>query len=340
MDYYSTEYLMGVVGDLKTPPRFMLDRYFTTEVTSDTENIDFDVVDRKRRIAPLVSPLMPGKIMNQTGRTVKTLKPAYTKDKRIFDGTSTPFKRAVGEKIGGTYTPQQRLELAIAAELDDQINLLTRRQEFMAMETMRLGKLTLVGDGYPSTLVDFQRDAALTITLAGANRWSQANTHPLDNLLTWALLSKKKCGAFPTDVTMALDAFQTFIKHPDVSDRWKSLNAAQIGTQLVTGTEMSEASTYMGTIDGFKIFVYADWYVDENDVEQDMLPSGWLVMGHPAVEGVRCYGAIKDLKSLRAVPYFAKSWEDEDPSARYLMLQSAPLTAPTRPNASIGVSVL
>jgi hypothetical protein len=40
------------------------------------------------------------------------------------------------------------------------------------------------------------------------------------------------------------------------------------------------------------------------------------------------------------VPYFVKSWTEEDPSVRFLMLQSAPLVFPTRPNASFKAKVL
>jgi hypothetical protein len=126
------------------------------------------VIDRKRRIAPLVSPLVPAKVMNQAGRVVRSLTPAYTKDKRVFE-PGRGFKRAVGEKIGGSLTPQQRVDVAIVGEMEDQLNVLTRRQEVMAMESLRTGKIVLSGDQYPAVTVDFQRDATLTPTnLSGA----------------------------------------------------------------------------------------------------------------------------------------------------------------------------
>jgi hypothetical protein len=107
MDRFSTEFLMGVVQDLKRPARWFLDRYFTRVETFATEAVDFDIIDRTRRIAPLVSPLVPARVMNQAGREVRSLTPAYTKDKRVFE-PARGFKRAVGEKIGGSLTPQQR----------------------------------------------------------------------------------------------------------------------------------------------------------------------------------------------------------------------------------------
>ena len=340
MDQFSTEYLMGVVEDLKRPPQFALDRYFTRKETFGTEAVDFDVIDRKRRIAPLVSPLVPGKVVNQVGKVVRSLTPAYTKDKRIFE-PGRGFKRAVGEKIGGSLTPAQRIELAIVAEMEDQLNMLTRRQEVMAMEALRTGKVVLTGDQYPTVTVDFQRDATLTpANLAAGNLWSATTATPLDNLKTWALLGLKKSGVYLTDVIMAIDVYQAFVNHATVSARWSAQNSGQLGTSLALGKPQVEGAVFMGQIDGFNIFVYAGWYIDETDTENEILPAKYLIMSAPAaVEGVRAFGAIKDHASLQEAEYFAKSWEDHDPSVRYLMLQSAPLMVPLRPNATLGVRV-
>jgi hypothetical protein len=341
MDVFSTEYLAGVVEDLKTPPSFALDRYFGTQRTFDTEAVDFDVIDRKRRIAPLVSPLVPGKVMNQVGRKVTSIKPAYVKDKRVFD-PNQGFKRAVGETIGGSLTPQQRIELTIVGEAEDQLNMLARRQEVMAMEALRTGKMVLSGENYPAQTLDFLRDATLSPAglNGGANAWDQGTSDPLANLRTWALLAKNKSGVYPDEVTMAVNVFAAFVNHAKVAARWQAQNTAAINTDLALGKPLGEAATFMGIVDGFKIFVYVDWYIDETDTEQQVHPDNWVMLAHARVDGVRAYGAIKDHDSLRAVPYFLKSWNDDDPSVRYLMLQSAPIVAPLRPNATVGVRVM
>jgi hypothetical protein len=340
MDVFSTEYLMGVVEDLKTVPSFALNRYFGTQRMFETEAIDFDVVDRKRRIAPLVSPLAPGKVMNQVGRKVTSIKPAYTKDKRVFD-PNTGFKRAVGETIGGSLTLEQRIQLTIVGELEDQLNLLNRRKEVMAMEVLRTGKCVLSGENYPTVTLDFGRDATLSpATLhGGGSQWDQASD-PLANLRTWALLSKKLSGVYPSDVIMAVDAFNAFINNAKVTPRWQVQNTGMINVDLKLGELLDEAATFMGVIDGFRVFVYADWYVDETDTQQDVMPAGWIIMAHPRVDGIQAYGAIRDHDNLRAVPYYPKSWADNDPSVRYIMLQSAPVIAPLRANATFAIQVL
>lgn len=64
-------------------------------------------------------------------------------------------------------------------------------------------------------------------------------------------------------------------------------------------------------------------------------------MGGAQIQGVRAFGAIRDeTAGFQAMPYYPKSWVDEDPSVRYLLMQSAPLVVPTRVNASFAATVL
>jgi hypothetical protein len=47
-------------------------------------------------------------------------------------------------------------------EMADQIDMLNRRLEWMAAQALVNGTVTITGDGFPTTLVDFGRDSALT----------------------------------------------------------------------------------------------------------------------------------------------------------------------------------
>lgn len=57
--------------------------------------------------------------------------------------------------------------------------------------------------------------------------------------------------------------------------------------------------------------------------------------------GYQAFGAIRDeAAGYQAMSFFPKSWVEQDPAVRYLMLQSAPLVVPYRPNASLAATVL
>jgi hypothetical protein len=54
----------------------------------------------------------------------------------------------------------------------------------------------------------------------------------------------------------------------------------------------------------------------------------------------KLYGCIKDLSAMYPVARFPKSWEEEDPSARFLLMQSAPLLVPTQIDSFLSAQVL
>jgi hypothetical protein len=337
-DLFSTDVLTRVVQSLFQPSSFLLDRFFSATQTEQSDEIHFDVDNKARRIAPFVSPLVAGKLVASRGFQTKTFKPAYVKDKRVFDA-NRPMKRAMGEQIGGSSDPATRLRILLATELQEQVEMVQRRLEVMAGQALTTGKVTVTGEQYPTVVVDFLRDTSLTIVLTGAARWGQSGIKPLDLLQDWALSVLQLSGAQPMDVVMTVDAWKVFRSDADVKvqlDRFRG------NSTMVTDAALQDGATFMGNIEGFNIWVYAGWYVDDQSgTLTPILPAGTVLMGSAQIEGVRAFGAIRDEEAgYQALPYWAKSWVEKDPAVRYLMLQSAPLVVPYRVNASFAATVL
>ena len=337
LDTYGTAVLSKVITYLPKPQSWLLDRYFPQTIVSDVEDIYFDVQNGKRRISPFVSPLSQGKIVDSLGFRTNVLRPAYVKDKRVFDPTR-PLRRAIGEALtGGNISPRDRSDENLRNEMEDQMNMLTRRMEWMAAQALATGGYTISGEKYQTVVINFGRASGQQVVLSGAARWGQAGVSPLDLLQDWSMQMLQASGVMARDVIMDVAAWKIFRRDPTVQQRWAAFNgnAADIKFDATTET----GGVFMGGIDGFNFFVYQDWYVDDNNVEQPMLPLNTVLLVSPQLEGVRHFGAIKDHDSLSAVPYFPKSWIEPDPSVRYLMLQSAPLMVPYRPNASFAATV-
>ena len=68
---------------------------------------------------------------------------------------------------------------------------------------------------------------------------------------------------------------------------------------------------YTGSIGDFDIYVYNDTYINDNGVENKLLPSKTVILGSKTgLEGTRFYSAIHDEKAnWTATRYFTKSWE-------------------------------
>lgn len=349
MNIYSTDTLMRVVENMYPAPQFIVDRYFPTIQTEMSEEIHFDLYEDMRRVAPFVNPLVEGQIVESLGYITTTFKPPYIKDKRVFD-TFRPFRRQFGENFTGTLTPANRTRAMLAQDLQDQMNMVARREEVMAAETLITGKLVIEGDKYKRVQLDFKRNSGLIITANPA--WDQPAAKPINDLTTASDAMLATVGTTPTDVIMGVKAWAAFRQNTQVQD-WLNLNRNLASMPSITNTSLTgEGGTFMGTVDRWNIFVYAGWWIDPmTGTKLPIWDEKAVVMVSPKLDGVRCYGAIKDYRAiggevpsgvtnvdseatLRQVRYFVKSWMNEDPSLRYLMLQSAPLPVATRLNAS------
>lgn len=337
MDIFSTGVLAAAIEAIVPEYGFLTRTFFPGYQQEVGEEIHFDVRKKSRRIAPFVSPEVQGQIVEKMGFTAKTLKPAYIKDKRVFNPNSS-FTRSFGERIGGSMTPMQRLEAQVGMELADQTQMLNRRIEVMVGEVLATGKLTIEGELYPKVELDFGRDAALSVPLSGASEWGDTGISPLANLETWSQLVFSKSGVRPRKAIMTLDTYQLFAASAAVVkilDRFRDKNT------LMDTTIEGDDGWYAGNIGGFDVFVYAGTYIDPLDNnEKDILPAYSCILGGDGIRGYRAYGAIRDEKAgLQAMEYYSKSWITDDPAVRYLMLQSAPIVCPMYPDAMLAAVV-
>lgn len=336
MDIFSPAVLARVVAELPAPSFFFLNSFFRDVQTETTEEIHFDVENGRRRLAPFVSPLVAGKVVRSKGFTTKVFAPAYVKPKGVFDA-NRPFKRAMGERIGGSMSPSQRMELAVATDLMDHITQIDRRQEVMAVEALRTGKVVVVGEDYPEVEVDFGRAANLTKALLTTARWGESGVSALNDLREWSLEVTEAGGGAADVVVMDAKAFRLFAADAEVQTL---LNRFR-GSDKLVPTVVGEGGKYMGNVGEFDIWVHAGWYEDPTTgLNTPFMPDYTVILTSADLEGTRCFGAIKDEKAgFQAMPYFTKSWVEEDPSARMLLTQSAPLPVPYRVNASMSATV-
>lgn len=344
IDVFSPASLKRVVADLRDSPQvgtFLIRRYFSEVSVSTQEAVYFDVLTGKPRLAPFVTPLVEGMVVESRGYVTKSFTPAYIKDKRVFEDGKV-IRRRVGQPIGVPEDPMARRAADVRAESEDQIAMVNRRMEWMAASALHSGSITVSGEKYPTTVVNFGRDAALTVSLSGTARWNDSAPAPLDNLEDWAGLIRDKSGASPTDVIMSSTAWSSFRKSADV----KALLAAgkfsdKTNIDLGPSSRPFGGASDKGQVGDFNIFIYSDSYVDDNGVTQKYLPDDyiWMVAGQQ-LEGVQHFGGIKDEKAgFQATDYFQKSWTQDDPAVRFLMLQSAPLVVPYRINACLRAKV-
>ncbi|EHD21317.1 MULTISPECIES: major capsid protein [Brenneria] len=345
---FDTGVLVQVVPNLITSQNWLLDRFFPNVITSDTEFVSIDVDVGLRRMAPFCSPLVEGKLVESRRYQTNTFRPAYVKDKRAPD-LRKPIKRQIGERIGGEYTAGQREQLNLMAEMEDQIDILNRRLEWMAASALVSGTVTIAGDGYETTVVDFGRDSTLTIALSGSDLWptsvdaGSTNTIPSENIEEWQTLVLQKSGAVPTDLVFTNKSWKAFRLDTSIKDNAITFPAlSPFGNQIDAGARIQKGAVYKGRWGQFDLWVYNDWFIDPvTGIEQPIIPDGAVIMSGADLMGTRAFGAILDPEfNYGPMAYAPKTWVNPDPAQRFLLMQSSPIVIPSRVNAALCATVV
>ena len=340
MDIYGAAFLNRVVDELAPVPTVFLDLFFREVLNHDTEEVYIDRVTDKPRLTPFVHPLSQGKVIDSQGFTTNVVKPAYVKDLRVHNPLKA-MKRRAGEALNGTLTPAQRQQANIVADLADQNRMMTRRLEVMAIEAVRDGRATIIGEGY-NAVVNFGRDASLTKTLLTTSRWSDVTASGPDipaQLESWSQEIADFDGSVDA-VIMDVLAWNLFRVHPSVKGLLEIRRGDNSSLVLSPETAIRAGVQYKGMLGNFQIWVYTGSYIDPADgLTKKYMPDNTVVLAGSRVEGVRHYGAIMDVDVLVARDRYAQSWTEKNPSRRMLQMESAPLMVPYRPNSSMRVNV-
>lgn len=337
IDIYDTVELVRVIENFEPIPSFWLDRNFRFSHFSETEYIDFDLVDKPRRLAPFVVPNVQGQPMLQRKEFTRRFKPAYLKPKDPVDARRA-LRRRAGESIGGSMSPGERIDAVIGDILNDHSEMIDLRFEWMAAKAVIDAAVTISGENYPTRTVAFGRDAQNTVTLSGTARWGQSAADPLGNIKAWATILHKS-GKSARDLIMDPDSATAFFADPKVEKALETRRGSQM--QLESYNVSGSPVVFHGTLPGgVNVWTYNDTYEDNDGVEQPFLASGTVVLLGD-VEGTRCFGAIMDDEADWApLSKFPKMWQQKDPSGIFIMTQSAPLMVPGRPNSSLKANVL
>lgn len=343
-DLYSAATLLGVVRRIPVESAYWLDNHFGRQIAFTTEQVMFDEIETIRQIAPFVSPVVQGRVMRSEGYSTKVFRPAYSKPKHIID-PNRMFARQAGEDLGGDTSPEARWNAAIVQNITEERQQLQRLWNWMAAMAVIHGKVTVAGEDYPTQVVDFGRHADLTRVLQGTTRWGEADADPLADIAALRTRSALLSGSTITRLTMGLEAFDRFFADEKVQKMLKGdIRVTTSDSVLSAFGSTDQPFEYRGVLQGangqgrLEVYTYNEQYEDRNRQTVDIMSPYDVVGTGGGIQGVRCFGAIRDKRAgLQALPIFPKSWDQEDPSVSYTMSQSAPLMVPANTNNSFRI---
>ena len=344
-DVTSTAYMLGAFGIIDKTAPAMLNLFYPMQQQFDTAEIYWDQVQRARALAPLVRPTVAGKPSRSRGYSTRGLSPPYLKPKHIVEPLRG-VRRRVGERLLGNLSPVERFELAIMDNMYLEDDSITRREEWMAIQQLLLGAFTMSGPDHEPINIDVGRLSSHTITLSGAAVWGATGVDPLSNLQDWATTVQVDSGFHPDTVVMDPKATRLFINSSRVLTIMQSYRQSSGNIDLagrVAGGALGLELQYVGSLPGtlFEFWTYQQLWTDDGGTTHQLFPDYTVVMGNRmGAGGTRTYGAILDVQQMQAMPRFPKAWIEEDPSAWFTMMQSAPCPVLGWPNATFAATVV
>lgn len=334
-----TTTLLGLRAELPKFTPFFLTMFFPDIMNFHTEKVEFDKIKKDKKLAPFVSPMVAGKANKAKGGISSSFTPAYVKPKDIVDPRRL-LRRLPGEGLTGVLSPIQRRLAIVMDLLDEQEKQITRREEWMAVQAVLNGKVTIEGEDYETQEVDFGRDPENNITLTLGDRWSQQDVDydPANDIEDWA----EQSTAVESDLIFSKKGWRLFRKFKAVKIE---RDADQKGstTELQLGPQVAKEVQYKGTYGEYRCYVYAGKYDNAKGEEVAFMPDATLLLAPQGYDGVRCYGAIQDAKAnadgIVSESRHSKNWFTDDPSIENLMTQAAPLMVTMTPNDFVVVNL-
>ena len=306
------------------PRRFFMKTFFSRQRTHTTEAVEIDIQKTKRRMAGYANPINSAKVVEREGFVTKTVKPAYLKEKvplRVKD----LLTRQMGDTMYDPVTPAQRAAALIGEDLRMLDSRFVRREEFMCAEALLTGKINIVGDGV-SDVVDFGYEPGEhVVTLSGTSCWNAADGDPMKDMDDWRIILNKRSGLLPNVAIVGGKVYWAVINNPKVKERLDN-RRVELGT--IKPADLPEGIRYLGTLQPsmLDIYAYDEWYTDPVDgKDKPLVPEDVVLLGSTQARCEMNYGLIQNLKNPAAVSRFPSSWIEEDGSAQWLQLESAPL---------------
>ena len=337
MELLDTNTMLGLTEKKKPFQPFLLNAFFRSEIRFTTKKVNLEKVIKSNRLAPLVSPVVAGRVMKKDGGTMMAVQPAYVKPKDLIDPEDV-IERMAGEPIGGAMSPEQRALALKAKYLVEHEESILRREEWMAASLLVFGKFTLVGEDYPQVEVDFKRSAENSPDVSGGARdWSNlAKNSPIpeEDMEDWMSRATNPVNM----IILNNKTYRMFTSFDSIKEKLKEQSGSK--TTLETASFNGRLIAYMGNFGEMEIWVYTGTYEDDEGVMQKFIPDGYIVFANSGAEGVRLYGAILDPRAgYQALRRFPKNWISEDPGGEYIMTQSSPLVAMPDPDEIVSAKV-
>lgn len=323
---YTTDELIQTLEQVPNIKKFFT-KFFGTNKTTLNEKLEVQVKKGKKRLAPFVAPRIGGVIMERDGFSTYSVTTPKLAPSRVLT-IDNILKQTFGEHIKNKKTPEERADEIFAKDLTDLEEYIANRKEWMARQIILEGNINVI-DIEKGVDINIDYNFTNKDTLVGGAMWSEATSDPIADIKSWRKEILKKSGVNANMCIMGENAFNAFLNHNTVKEKLNLLNVSlgEIKPQMI-----DEALTFQGKIEGIEIYTFDEWILNDEDIEEAMMPIDSVLMVHKNI-GEMWHGSVTLLDdSDEFVVYeneiIPQIITDKKASTKELTLYSRPLPVP------------
>lgn len=342
MNFFDTYTLIAIEEEIVPQQTFFRDRYFPTGegdiFSADKVLTEYRKGDRK--MAAFVDERAGDIPMDRRGYTVNEYQPTMIAPSRLLT-LDDLRKRGFGEALYAQSTPAQRAARLIQEDLEDMGLRITRREEWMAVQTMLNNACTMQEYIDANTQGDikyvkfFDNASEHTYTIASGAKWDGNNANIRSDVRNMARMLSSR-GLPAVDLVLGVDAADAFLADKECRELLNKNSGIEIGT-IYEQLTAYDGVALLGVINfgGYKLNVISadETYVDENGNTQHYFPTAGAMVTAPGC-GHIMYGQITQIDygtadfTTHTGMRIPKFFVDQHKDTRGLRLATRPLAAP------------
>lgn len=351
LNIFETHNLLMAVQELSPVTTFLRDRYFPTNDETDifsTNDVLVEYRDGNKKLAPFVAPRKGGVTILRNGYHMERFTPPNIAPRRILT-LDDLNKKGFGEALFSKLTPAQRQAVMLIKDLEEMGELITRREEAMAAETLLNNGCVMKHIADDIDLADereirFYEGDSNPAVYTPAATWDDAEAKIIDDIAAMIRMLTAR-GLPATDLIVAPDVAAILLRNAEIKEMLdiRHYNLGGVDPALLPSgaAKIARLNIYGRMID---VLSYDETYEDGDKNTKQFIPSGHTVLTAPAC-GRTLYGAVSQVEqtdgefhtyAARRVPKYISS---ADNNTRTITLTSCPLLIPNNKNAWITAKV-
>jgi GNAT superfamily N-acetyltransferase len=339
IDIFDTYYMAGVVQEIVPPATFFRDRYFPTDAADifAADKVLVEYMEGDRRLAPFVVQRAGDIPVGRKGYEVHEFEPPFIAPSRLLT-LDDLRKRGFGEALFAGSTPAQRAAALQLRDLTDLDLRITRREEWMAAQTMINNGCSAVAyidnatAGVPFDIYYYDTGGSNPAVYTVAEEWDDTGGDFFSDVEAMCADLAER-GLPVTDLVVGTAVGQFIMSNEKVA---KILDNRRMEFGRLAPEVRVPGVSWLGRLNfgGFDldIFVVRETYVDDNGTTQYYFPTKSAMVTAPNC-GHMMYAQVTQIEpddqyhsfAMKRVPKFVV---DRDKDTRKLRLASRPLAAP------------